>query len=167
MQGIIADVIARTGLDASTAADVVRTVAEALASHLDAATRRELEAIVPLSSSEPRMPIALEELRFRIAHRSGISPGRAIEVASVCQVIADRLDRDTRARLHRQLPADLRALLEPPPSQEGEVPDIEHLPGTGGTLAAGRPGSAHPLSEAGPGSSHPVSEARPPSRRWR
>jgi uncharacterized protein (DUF2267 family) len=98
-----------------------------------------------------------------VAAHESVGLGVAKEhVEVVLSAIADRLGAETRDRLRRDLPADLAAAFEPPPSASAP-PAARRAPTgrPGGTLAGGRPGGAHPLSEAAPDRTQTHSVANP------
>ena len=190
MRTLLDDVRSRTGLDRATIASAVRVAVEVLAPSLDERARQDLLAVVPDAIDAPIPPIEravpIEELQARIRRELGASRGRAVELAEVIgQAIFARVSHETRARAGALLHPSMRELLAVPPSEAAPAAEesAPRQPGTGRSLATGRPGSAHPVSEAHPGegrglstgrpgsahpasesrsgSAHPVSEARP------
>jgi hypothetical protein len=156
MRGLVDELVCLTGLEPAAASAALGIAAEALAVRLDAAARKALWAVLPASVGAPPPVLAgaghAEELYCRTAHQLGLGLLQAIETAQIaCQSIHARLDAEARARLLRQLHPTLAELLGRSRSLDAAPADpTHHLPGTGHTLATGRPASRHPVSESRP-----------------
>jgi uncharacterized protein (DUF2267 family) len=99
-------------------------------------------------------PFPLEELYRRVAEREGVRLSFAVEHTGVVfETVAEALPEALRARLCRLLPERMAALFEPRRTDIPAPPmpprPMQIEPGSGTTLADGRPGSRRPISEGG------------------
>lgn len=112
--------------------------------------------------------LGLDEFYARVAAREGVAPSVALEHAQVvCLALAEALDPDARAHLTLHLEPAWHGLFsrrpEQPPGFELHGAARRRVaPGSGTTLATGKPGAHHPLSEAGPAHSQSVVGAENP-----
>jgi uncharacterized protein (DUF2267 family) len=128
---------------------VIQTLAEDLPAPLAASLRGVV----------PHQDFNLAEFHARVASRTGVPLGRAVEhTGVVCQFLAEALSPGTVHRVREALPEPMSALFTPREPVEGF--EYVHLEPGRRTLAEGRPGSEHPLSEARPGRAHSHSVAR-------
>jgi uncharacterized protein (DUF2267 family) len=152
----LSHVAERAGLSGpEEAARTVRAVLEVIGERLNwpviQAVVEDLPA--PLAASLrgviPHQVFNLAELHARVASRTGVRLGVAVEYTDVvCQVVAEALAPGTLHRLHEALPEPMSVLFTP--REPGERFEHVHLDSSRHTLAEGRPGSRHPLSEARP-----------------
>lgn len=102
--------------------------------------------------SEP--PLELDGLYARVSEASGLRFGVALELTQTTfAVIAELGNPEAVERARASLPDEWSALLQPPSptrTQDRPPPPAELDPGTGHTLATGRPGSRHPVSGSEP-----------------
>jgi hypothetical protein len=147
----------RAQIDAVSALRAVDATLSALDSDVETARPRG-----PTSGEEsseqakPALP-GFGEFQRRVRVALGVSAGASIEQAQiVCEELAALLDRDSLSRLRAARP-DIAMMLAP----HVDPPDASpRTPGTGTTLATGRPGSRHPVATAGPGAGQQDSVAR-------
>jgi uncharacterized protein (DUF2267 family) len=151
----------RCGLtDCGQAQQAIEVTLETLGERLDEADAVEVAADLgePLATLLRRRrfegEFSLPELYDRVSHRAWVAPGFAIEHTQVVfQVLAEAVTPRTLKRLHAHLPREMAELFRPrPPSEEPihhRVPRPRTVaPGTGRTLADGRPGSYTPIADA-------------------
>ncbi|HEX5754005.1 MAG TPA: DUF2267 domain-containing protein [Archangium sp.] len=128
-------------------------VVQALAEDLPAPLAESLRDV------RPHQDFNLAELHARVAERTRVPLGQAVELTGVvCQFLAEALSPGTVHRLREALPEPMSALLRPR-EPVGEFEYVHLEPGRG-TLAEGRPGSHRPLSEARPERAHSHSVVR-------
>lgn len=147
----------RTGLrsseEAGRAMDATLFV---LGSHLSASERAWLAERLPAPLSTALLdasyqgPVELDIFYREVAERDGVPVPFAAEHAQVvCQVIGETLTPDARRHLELQFPEQMRWMFERRARHEAPSPPHHDVaPGSGRTLATGRPGSEHPISEA-------------------
>lgn len=111
------------------------------------------DAVVSRLLSCPFDPEASEAtVDAQVAEATELPGGQALEIVQVvARTLASRLPEDLRSRLERHARGTLarlwtRPAVPPAPPKPVHTPP----PGSGHTLATGRPGSRHPVSEAGP-----------------
>lgn len=147
---------ARAGLETDEEArTLIQAVFQVLGELLPGVARRPIAAQLPpgLASAleaEPSTDFDAPELYRRVAQLTGLPEGFAVEQTQIaCQLLAEALNGEGRAQLHKHLPVDIAALCVP---RETSGPAPEHRrPGHGHTVASGRGGSRHPVSEGRPG----------------
>jgi uncharacterized protein (DUF2267 family) len=160
----------RAGLaSAGEAARVIDATVEALGEQLGSVQVEQVAGGLPpklaAALARRRGPAQITDaggLARRVGELAGLPLAHALEQAQVvCQVLAELSDPDALAHL-ATLPPGLAALLEP--RARGPAPPPPRrpatAPGTGRTLASGRPGSGHPLSESSADRAHRESLAR-------
>ena len=83
-----------------------------------------------------------DELYRRVSRREGVRLGFAVEHSQVvCQVVAETLSEESRARLQRKLPPDIAELIAPRAPTPPPSPRPRRITrATGHTIAAGRTG---------------------------
>jgi hypothetical protein len=136
--------MAARGLGAKISGEVVRRLAVGLPGILTTALRMGL--------SEPAT--SLEGLYARVGEASGMRLGVALELTqTVFSVIAELAPADALEDARRALPPEWGELLQPPaPGRSDDHPPPPHgiEPGSGHTLATGRPGSHRDLAGSRP-----------------
>lgn len=149
LRGALPDADAATRTAESTLAVLGELLVErdrlTLAGHLPAPWRDALQR------NEAGQDFDLETFYARVAGALGIRYGLAVEHAqAVCAALAAQLDGETLTWLRLRLPDGFAGVLaqrtEPPPPPAPHP--AEHAPGTGRTLADGRPGPSNPISSA-------------------
>jgi uncharacterized protein (DUF2267 family) len=147
--------MSRAGLDdRAEAALALEATVEVLGECVPAHDADDLASALPpalgRAAHRPRRHrlVDVDELFERIREKEEVRLGLAVELAkAACEVLAEQLDPELRARLQLHLPAGLARLLVP---RRFQAPDRrpQTKTGQGHTLASGRPGSTHPVSEA-------------------
>lgn len=142
--------------DRERALHVLAATAGALISQLEHADAQDLQRALPAELRERLDAAGIPDTDLVTALAAGepTSRGFAVEHATAAgEALVLELPPELLARLRRRLPSALAALLEPRERPGVAPPHPRHppaTPGTGTTLASGRPGSRHPLSEASP-----------------
>lgn len=164
----VAEAAERSGAAILVARQATLATLDTLGERLSAGDAAALAEILPgelrrfVCRRENPGDFDIDDLYDRVAQRTGLPPGQARELSQVVlRLVGDRLSGDACARLSLHLPAPWRALLERSPTAAAAGALSRHvLPGTGHTLATGRPGSQHPLSQAHPDRAQQESVAR-------
>lgn len=144
-EDLIAHVAAHAGCERALAAHAAREVLATIGGYLPDAERARVADELPaelaatLRATAPRALPVTERLLG-----AAVSAARARElIASVGRVLAETLSRDAIAAITAAAPPELAELVvAPAPARDAP------RPGSGRSLATGRPGSAHPVSEA-------------------
>lgn len=137
----------------------VEATLRVLAERLDEADARAVARQLPprlaslMRADEHGAEFGLADLYDRVARLEGVNRSFAAEHAQVvCQVLCDYLDDEGRKHLRVHVPPEIADLFTPrPPAaplRAEDRPRHRAPPGSGRTLASGRPGSSRPLSEA-------------------
>jgi uncharacterized protein (DUF2267 family) len=124
----------------------------------------ELGAAIRRGADRGLAPGNVDDLVAGVEWREHTSEAVAREhVTAVCEILAGRMDRDARDRLHADLPAGLRELLslrETSGHVHRDPPARADAPPPRDTLATGNPRSRRPVSEARLETAHSQSIAR-------
>lgn len=166
----VAEVAARLGLSVRSEAEhAIDATLSVLGAHLPephaAAVTKQLpiELAQMLHGRSYRGDVELADFYAEVREAEGVPMGFAMEHALVvCQVLAEAVDLEARKHLSVHAPRSMAPLFTLRSMPAAAPPHLsEHivLPGSGHTLASGRPGSEHPLSEA-VGAGHRDSIAR-------
>jgi uncharacterized protein (DUF2267 family) len=156
---LIAELKSVGGLGETQARQAMVATLETLGESLPSVTARALaDVLSPVLSNavlrrESPGELTREAFFSRVAAREKVAVGFALEHAQmICAKLAELVDPALLSLLRERLPHGIGALLEPRAHAEDAPPFVhrarEVVPGTGGTLATGRPGSRHSLADA-------------------
>jgi uncharacterized protein (DUF2267 family) len=154
-ESFIEEVGWRAGLgERGTVLRAIETTLEIVGERLDPTLVADLAEQLPrplgeiLTRRGQHAAFGVEELYEHVKDQEPVRLGIAVEHARVvCELVAEALDGEALGRLRSSLPAPWAALFVPR-ARDQPAPSPGPPPGTGHTLASGRPGSQRPLSEA-------------------